>query len=178
MKPLRMATVLALPLVATSLCTADNPVQVETSLRQVSVFRNGMCFAVREAQLPDRAGQMEVSPLPVASQGTFWLAWSEGVRLGDVMTRPVALRETRTARSLAELLAANVGKQVILHLRGEEGETLKGTLMSAPAPVARPTVSPHIVQPLGGEEIKPDLLLIRTAGRSPQVIGIWPERVV
>ncbi len=170
----QLLVALLLVLLVSMAHAADEPAKLDTSLRRVAVFRNGISFAVRDGALPVRSGEVEISPLPVASEGTFWLAWSEGVRPGQIVSRPVTVTESRYARSVIELLAANIGKPVTLYLQGEEEERVEGTLLATPM-VERPEIlSPHLVQPVRpvvGEE----LVLVQTRQGA---VGVPPSRVL
>jgi hypothetical protein len=47
--------------------------QVETHVKRVALFKNGLGFFVREGKLPD-ASVVKISPFSAPAHGTFWLS--------------------------------------------------------------------------------------------------------
>jgi len=61
---------------------ADSPA-LPTEVKTVSLFKNGLAFARREAILPAGAREVHLEPLPVPVHGTFWLAAGKNTDVED-----------------------------------------------------------------------------------------------
>ncbi|MDB6019854.1 MAG: hypothetical protein JWR19_4343 [Pedosphaera sp.] len=82
-------------------------------VKEITVFKDGHAFVAREGVMPtDAAGNVLMDDLPAPVLGTFWpYAADPNTKLtGTVASRRRVLVE-RTALSLRELLAANVGAE-------------------------------------------------------------------
>ncbi len=87
----------------------------ETRIAGVSMFKNGYAVVLRETSIPgDQAFLMP--GVPAAALGTFWLQGSNGVKISEAVSTTIAQRFQRPVTSLDEILQANVGKEVTLHV--------------------------------------------------------------
>jgi hypothetical protein len=123
--------IVLLLLMASHLLAADIPAtSVQTRLDRVALFKNGLGFFSRSAQL--HAGQMQalVGPFAAPVHGTFWVSAPASAGLGSVVARQVNVKgETVQARDLGDLLRANVGKEVTVWT-SEEAAPIRGTILS------------------------------------------------
>jgi len=79
---------------------------VETEVDSVALFKNGLAFFIRNGELPDQPGDVEIGPLPAASHGTFWVGWSSPVQLSNLTAKEVLNREERGSNSRARCIPA------------------------------------------------------------------------
>ncbi len=113
---------------------ASNEAQtVESQVRRAALFKNGLAFVRREVALPEGASQVRLVDLPPPVHGTFWISADPArAKLGAAVARVDERSELVRAGTIPELLRANLGLQVTLHLT--DGITLSGTLSAMPAP--------------------------------------------
>ncbi len=110
--------------------TADEPGQpptVQTHLKRVALFKNGFGFFVREGTLTDARAAAVLGPFAAPSHGTFWISTPSRVQLASAVARQVTVQQKIEARSITELLRANIGKTVVLN---DYGGGLTGTILS------------------------------------------------
>jgi hypothetical protein len=90
------------------------PTPVQTRLKRVALFKNGFGFFVREGTLPEATVVALLGPFAVPSHGTCWIAAPSSAGLSQVVIRQTTVPEEFEARTIPELLEANVGKEVML----------------------------------------------------------------
>jgi hypothetical protein len=116
---------------------AAEPPTVETHLKRVALFKNGFGFFVREGTLTDDQRVAVLGPFAAPAHGTFWISTPSRAQLASAVARQVTVQQKVEARTMYELLRANVGKSVVL---GDYGSGLTGTILSfAPD---RPAIGP------------------------------------
>ena len=117
----------ALPTVTRAAEPAKLPV------REVTVFKDGYAFVVREGKLPvSPTGTATLDELPVPVLGTFW-AYSvdKSVTVRAVTAKRVDTQTVRDAASVRELLAANVGANVVIRDGfGSAAQIITGKVLS------------------------------------------------
>lgn len=87
----------------------------ELPVREVTVFKDGHAFLVREAtRRTDARGEVALDGLPEPVLGTFWPFAGGGAKLLAARAARTSVGDERESRDLAELLQANVGVQVTL----------------------------------------------------------------
>ncbi len=101
--------------------------------RALAIFKNGLAFVIRTADVALQDGWGEIAFVPKATLGCFWLfpsspqAYVETARAG--WRKQQAERECLT---LAELLGINAGANVRLHLGSTQGASaIEGELLAA-----------------------------------------------
>jgi len=112
----RMATVVGLLIVAgaaalgpSSAGPAQEQATLQTEIVSVSLFKNGLGFVRREAEVPKGESRLQIEGLPAPAHGTFW-AYSPS---GDVTVQELVAFERESveqleAVSIAEIVEANV----------------------------------------------------------------------
>ncbi|MEZ6038433.1 MAG: hypothetical protein R3F29_13200 [Planctomycetota bacterium] len=96
-------------------------------VREVTVFKDGHAFVLREAPLPaDAGGEVVLDELPAPVLGTFWPYASDGARLVSATAGRVDVTERVEPSDLRQLAAANLGRAAVLLL--DTGERVACTL--------------------------------------------------
>ena len=90
------------------------PVPVQTRLKRVALFKNGLGFFVREGTLQGDAEVTLLGPFASPSHGTFWVSCAPRAGLRSVTAREAMGTEETRALDIAELLRANLGKRVTI----------------------------------------------------------------
>ena len=102
---------------AVAALAADQSVQAKVV--DVSLFKNGLGFLIREVNLPG-PGEYVLDSLPVPVHGTFWILPDKAE---TVLKQAVAFskprQETSPALTLLDLLRANVGQKVEIKTEGD-----------------------------------------------------------
>ena len=138
---------------------------LKTKLIVASLFKNGVGFMTREAELPGGDVKMLVEGLPAPAHGTFWVYPRGTAVVRDLVAFERESSQSMPALSVAELLEANVGETVEVRLSGKD--TIQGTIVAVPAnrPAAPPSTSPgrypHVAGVQPGETAS--LVLVQTA---------------
>lgn len=119
-------------------------------VREVTVFKDGHAYVIREAALPAAAdGKVVLDELPVPVLGTFWPYASDGARLVAAKAGRETVASDVPATDLRQIARANVGKQVTVVTADKE--RIDATLLGVPSRLDAPAAA-------DGE-----LLLLRTA---------------
>jgi len=136
----------ALCLLALSLSAlAAEPAAVQTRLKRVALFKNGLGFFVREGTLNGDKSVALLGPFAAPAHGTFWVSCPAPAGLRSVIAREVTVAEEIAARELADLFRANVGKEVTIWT-GAAPETATTGKIIAFAPDRAPRqVNPYAV---------------------------------
>ncbi len=127
----------------------DDPARVQTRLKRVALFKNGLGFLVREGTLPGDSQLVLLGPFAAPSHGTFWVSCPQRAGLTRIVARAATVQDKLEARTIAELLRANVGAEVALGT-ATEPEIVKGTILSF-APDRPAIQSPHDRYAMGRE---------------------------
>ena len=101
----------------------------ELHVQRVALFKNGLGMFTAELALPEQGTSFVFRPPVAASHGTFWVSADPQVRLGSLVARKATLDSKVTATSVAEFLAANVGRQVSVQMSGEARDTVEGRVV-------------------------------------------------
>ncbi|MFT4667054.1 MAG: hypothetical protein ACI8YQ_004367 [Polaribacter sp.] len=96
----------------------------------ISIFKNGTAFFVKSGivKSEDKTYRMTEN-IPPALFGTYWVLSPSG-EVTSMSSYVDTLNTTNSvfANSLSEMMVANIGKKVTLHLTGDENELLEGTM--------------------------------------------------
>ena len=144
---MRFAVSLALLLCILSLTVAvaakpARPAGLETSVVRVALFKNGLGFFVREGRLPVGTHFTMATPVTPA-HGTFWLSYPKDVVVKALVSREVEAQVQQPVVSMADLLTANVGREVTVTPMGEGTEPVTGRLLAVTAPEAASAPDPY-----------------------------------
>lgn len=105
----------------------------ESRVVRAALFKSGLAFVRREAALPAGASELRLVDLPPPVHGTFWVVGDPArVEVGSAVARAGERRVRVEARILPDLLRANVGRVVTLHLT--DGATLAGRIAHVDEP--------------------------------------------
>ncbi len=151
-------------LLSTSLFAQAPPTPPLLPVREVTVFKDGHAYVVREMALPaDAGGKVVLDELPVPVLGTFWPFAADGARLVSAKAGRERVALDLPAVNLLQVARANVGKDVVVLMNDKE--RIEGKLLAVPErepPKKAPEPPPGVfhVQPGPSE---PSLLLVQTA---------------
>lgn len=128
---LSILVVLLSPMLAVVLCGAQSePQPLATKPVSVSLFKNGLGYFERQAEISLTDGWAIMHDLPNATLGSFWVAPTAP---DTIVEELVAAREptamTLHAITIDEFLKANVGKEIECYAYGQK---IYGTLLSVP----------------------------------------------
>lgn len=131
--------------------TADQDSLIRPEIGHVALFKNGLGYFSSSVTAPEKNTLIQIADFPVPSLGTFWISYPEDVVLRSVKTAMEETSDERPANNLMELLAANSGKQVVVHTSLQQSPVLEGTLLqllqgkppSSPSPYIMDTREPR-----------------------------------
>jgi hypothetical protein len=85
-------------------------------IKEVTIFKDGHAFVLHEGKMPaDADGNVVMDYLPVPVLGTFWPYCAEkDVKLTAVTASQRLVKVDSTALTIRELLAGNIGAQVVI----------------------------------------------------------------
>jgi len=160
-----------------ALAAPGTPTPVQTRLKRVALFKNGFGFFVREGTLPDATEVALLGPFAVPSHGTFWISAPGRAGLSQAVIRQTTAPEEYEARTVFELLEANIGKEIVLG-PPSESTSLTGTILAfAPdAPQPSPFQNRYLIEPAPNREVSSNpgsYLLLET---SHGVVAVDPHR--
>jgi len=125
---------------AVGLVAAQQPTALATRLKGAALFKNGLAMVTREATVP-AAGTYVIEPLPLPVHGSFWVTTPPGV---DLLSAAAVVQDgprATPAANLAQMLRANVGRQV--EVRTADG-WMSATILKLPAAEpAPPPIDPY-----------------------------------
>jgi hypothetical protein len=98
-------------------------------VKKVSLFKNGLGFFNAEVALPDGAATIRVGQIPVPVYGTFWVAYGDKVKVRSLVTGFERVDEEAGARTIAQLLAGNIGRIVQVRTAAADKDPIEGKIM-------------------------------------------------
>jgi hypothetical protein len=112
----------------------DLPV-VKPEVKTLAAFKNGLGFVFKSGDVRLKDGWARMDEMPAASLGSLWFGTtSKTGPVTDVISDRQKVAESSEAVTLAELLSANVGKNVaVTYYMGNASTRIEGTLLSVPA---------------------------------------------
>lgn len=152
---IRMRT-LAVAIVSTfaGSVAAQQPARLATEqlpVREITAFKDGHAYVVREAPLPAGSTSLVIDELPVPVLGTFWPFATGGASLVSAKAGTETVKETKTALDLRQVVKGNVGKDaVVVAADKDQRERIEGRIVGVPART-------------GNDAAEGDLVLIATA---------------
>ncbi|MBL8752413.1 MAG: hypothetical protein JNK15_03850 [Planctomycetes bacterium] len=140
------------PFLFVPLALAQAPATVPANklpVREVTVFKDGHAYLVREAPLPATATTFVLDELPTPVLGTFWPYATGGASLLAAKAGRDLVASDVAAMDFRQIARVNVGKDVVVLLHDKE--RVEGRLLGVPSRQDQPAAS-------DGE-----LLLVQTA---------------
>ncbi len=109
------ATAIILAVLACEGRAGATPVSAEPlSIRQVSLFKNGLAFFTGQITCPSEAASFQVA-LPVAPcHGTFWVSYPADLAVTSIVAKQTESQQLIDAVNIPEILRANPGRKVQL----------------------------------------------------------------
>ena len=143
------------------------PGSVQTHLKRVALFKNGLGFFVREGILSADTNVILLGPFAAPSHGTFWVSCPAHAQLKSVTARQISVSEETRAVTVAELLRANVGKKATLYTSTDPESAITGEIIAfAPNRTPEPPVPYAMGQPSDMSRLLPQgpgqFLLLQT----------------
>jgi len=115
-----VATLLSHALGAPRALAKTWPPAQRLDLKQVALFKNGLGFFVAETTCPAGRTDFHVILPAIPSHGTFWISYPSDVDLANAVARETEWDQSIEAMTIPELLAANVGRDVLLAVGDKE----------------------------------------------------------
>jgi len=125
---------------------------MDLKVKKVSLFKNGLGFLTSSGEIPSEEKTIKIGQIPVPSFGTFWISYEKGTSVKSLVTEMESVEEDSPLQNISALLAVNVGKNVILTLRGEKGETVSGTILRTMETEPAEPRSPYFMDFLSGQQ--------------------------
>ena len=139
LKHIRLMALAMTVLAGASFAKADDKTEalpvVAPKVKSLAAFKNGLAFVFKSADTPLKNGWARMDQLPPAALGTLWIGTtSKSGPVTDVIAYKEKVAGDADSVNLAELLAANTGRQVTLsYVAGTSLKTADGVLLAAPA---------------------------------------------
>ena len=119
---------------------ATEPVRDPLPVREVTVFKDGHAWVLRERPLAAADGQEVVlDELPQPLVGAFWPYAVDGARLISAKAGMTTVRSDATVMDLRQLARANAGKDALVVTADKE--RLEGKLLGVPSRETLPSAS-------------------------------------
>lgn len=152
------ALLLGLALLLPASTQAGDDAVTEMKPVSVAAFKNGLAFVIKRGTARLKAGEGRIGFAPAATLGTLWVSPAGDVSLDELVAYRYERPKSRTAQSVQELFAANVGKTVTVEYSNKE---LTGEIL--PLPTEKPAAVAE------GAEVMPrpaGLLLLKVDGKT------------
>src|SRR5688572_3065790 len=123
----------AVALSFTTVLLAQEPPRVAAPtlpVREVTVFKDGHAYVIREAALAAGTITLTLDELPQPVMGTFWPYATGGAKLVSAKAGTETVQEMQPAVDLRQIAKANIGKEVIVV--AYDKERIEGKLVGAP----------------------------------------------
>jgi hypothetical protein len=160
----------------------DDPPLVKPEVKTLAVFKNGLGFVFKSGDVRLKDGWARMDELPAAALGSLWFGTtSKSGPVTDVITYRQKVAESSEAVTIAELLSANIGKNVaITYYMGNTSTRVEGILLSVPAdrkpdeaPLPANRFSDYAAVPPTTEPARGEIVLIRTkAGDKSLILAV------
>jgi hypothetical protein len=98
-------------------------------VKKVSLFKNGLGFFNAEVAIPNGTATIRIGQIPVPVYGTFWVASGEKVKVRSLVTGFERFDEEAGARTIAQLLAGNIGRIVQIRTTAGDKDPIEGKIV-------------------------------------------------
>ncbi len=110
---------------------ADTLPSLETKVKTVAAFKNGLAFVFRSGSATLADGWVDMNELPPAALGTMWIGTTNPLeRVEEVVAYKRTDENARDAQSIGELVDLNVGNTVGLRC-STEPVNVRGKILSS-----------------------------------------------
>jgi hypothetical protein len=124
-----VTTVCALGILLMAFNTNAGKVQsIDTKIKRVALFKNGLGYFTSSATLPKGATTVKLQKLPIPSHGTFWIGYPQNVKIDALFSSMETISKTESANNIIKLLQANAGRKVTIHSSSEDMPAIKGII--------------------------------------------------
>jgi hypothetical protein len=120
--------------------SAQGPVALDAGklpVRDVTVFKDGHAYLIRETALPEGTARVVIEELPAPVLGTFWPFATGGAQLVSAKAGREVVPQDVVAMDVRQIASANTGKQVVVVTHS--GERVEGRLLGVPSRQPTPT---------------------------------------
>ena len=107
----------------------QTPFDAVPRVTRVSLFKNGLAYVVSEVEVPAGQTWVRIRPMPVPVHGSLSVSAAQGDVVKELIATDDEVSEEVEARSVADLLTANPGREPC-----PEPPLEMTTMQSAPAP--------------------------------------------
>jgi len=126
----RLTVSAAVVMVAGSMLLAeDAPANLKLKIDRVSLFKNGLGYVSADGVIPEKSTTLRIGQMPVPSYGTFWIGYSDDVKLKSMVTSMETVEETSKVQNVGSFLQMNPGKKVYLRIGSGEKDIVEGVLI-------------------------------------------------
>lgn len=134
MQRMLLCLLVAVCLASAAFAQSEDLPSLNTKVKTLAVFKNGLGFVYRTGETPLKDGWAEMGEIPAAALGTYWVGTTDaGNPIEQVLSYKKTVSKDVEAVDMGELLAANVGKWVMVdYSDGKETKSVYGTVVSVP----------------------------------------------
>lgn len=124
---MRISNIVGIMVLSTILVLSVQASNEQPTITEVSLFKNGLGFFIAEGNLPAGSNPISITDLPRAVHGTYWFHYQPNSITFRGITASTNIETTsRSAANLAEILTANINREVELRTGNE---ILKGKII-------------------------------------------------
>jgi len=138
----KRATLAFVPLLLCQCLLAQSPPPLDANklpVREVTVFKDGHAYLIRDTALPEGTPQVVIDELPAPVLGTFWPFASGGAQLVSAKAGREVVPRDVAAVDVRQIASANAGKQVVVVTHA--GERVEGKLLGVPSRQPQPAAT-------------------------------------
>lgn len=168
---------------------ADALPVLKPKVRTVAAFKNGLAFVLKSGDTPLKNGWARMDQLPPVALGSLWIGTtSKSGPVTDVIAYKEKVAEDSEAINMNELLAANVGHDVVLtYTIGATAKSAAGKLLAVPAdrkpdehasPLPGPSPYGGYYRPPEEPMSRGEIVLLRTTGAGQSSVLALPKASV
>src|SRR5262245_19388915 len=138
----KTASLAFVPLLLCHCLCAQSPPALDGNklpVREVTVFKDGHAYLIRDTALPEGTPQVVIEELPAPVLGTCWPFASGGAQLVSAKAGREVVPQDVVATDVRQIATANAGKQVIVVTHA--GERVEGVLLGVPSRQPQPAAT-------------------------------------
>lgn len=108
--------------------------QASVRIERVALFKNGLGYFVSTGSLPERETTIRIGQLPVPVYGTFWVGYSDDVKVKRLVTALEEVEVRQPTQNVGQLVLANAGAHAAVRLGLEEKDLIEGIIRKPVTP--------------------------------------------